>query len=546
MNQPNDTGPAHEGLPAPLHIAVAAVRRRHARLAWAAGVFYVAAGLSLLLCLIVVVDAVWPVSPNARRVLCAAWLLAGGALVLARYARTLRRWRRGLNVHDPQLHAAGLIDQQAGDHTQPVTTALSLSPSCPEDPLSTVLRQRATQAASATAASCPPRAVVPMRGLSRPFGGLCLSLAVWLALGLVFPGLATVGLKRYTQPSAGHPPYSPTRFEVGWTPDAPEIGHDITVRAATAGADPQRVTVVLLDDDGQPTQRRKMRRDASGEFVLRLHALREPVEFYLEAHGRPTRRYRVTPQPRQQAAASTGTVSPDISIDLSPDIVDLQDHPESTARIPDIPAFLARLAGLAGRLAALAEQADALSREHPDTGDAEALAAALQKLQHEAAQLSEAADRLAGQNLGVREALHPVGEALGTMQIDNLAPGHSDPAPGEGADDRPSGQAGRWARQLADAARHDAASLAAGLGGSLAAIEAGQTNQGSRQEPRDTPEAPEAPGTSTPRAVGRYDETVGGEQSGVLPDAWMRQVPPRYREQTSAYFRRLAEQGPAE
>ena len=497
MNQPNDTGPAHEGLPAPLHIAVEAVRRRHARLAWAAGVFYVAAGLSLLLCLIVVVDAVWPVSPNARRVLCAAWLLAGGALVLARYARTLRRRRRGLNVYDPELHAAGLIDQQAGDHTQPVTTALSLSPSGPEDPLSTVLRQRATQAASATAASCPPHAAVPMRGLSRPVGGLCLSLAVWLALGLVFPGLATVGLKRYAQPGAGHPPYSPTRFEVGWTPDAPEIGHGHhRPRRRGRGRPAAR-------DGGAAGGRRPAgaaARDAArrvGRVRVELHALREPVEFHLEAHGRPTRRYRVTPQPRQQAAASTGTVSPDISVDLSPDTVDLQDHPESTAPIPDIPAFFARLAGLAGRLAATRRTGRrAESRTGPDTGDAEALAAALQKLQHEAAQLSEAADRLAGQNLGVRAALHPAGEALGTMQIDNLAPpppvppGHSDPAQGEGTDDRPAGQAGRWARQLADAARHDAASLAAGLGGSLAAMEAGQTNQGSRQEPSRYPGSP--------------------------------------------------------
>lgn len=474
--------------------------------------------LLLVLWVMVVADALWPFAPWVRVSLGVLWL-AGAVLALVFLVRVPLRRRRG------RLQAASLLDHQLQLRAEPVATALSVEDQ--QDPLAQALRRRAADTADRASASARPASVVPLSRLSWQTVAVAGVVLLWVVTAAVFPTLPGGGILRYSYPLTDVPPFSLTRFEVRWSPDTPEAGDDVQVLAETRGRVPETVEAVMLDDEDQPIDRRVLRGSGPGAFVFELRGLREPVTFHLEADGRRSRRYTITPRLPEpetpEAGGGPGAQQPDDmeqSGALRPGAGD--DAPGAA-----VPGLMGRLAGLVSNLMALAEQARAA-----EAGDADAaagLAEQWQALRDEAEALSDALRQAGETSPAFAEQLDALAQALAGLEIAGL------PAPADFGDDAaPSPQRSAWAQALADAARNDAASLATGLGESLAEIESGLANLGGGDD--------ENPPVRDPQASGGYDETLQDGDEGVLPEALMRQVPPRYRDQTSAYFRRLSEQ----
>lgn len=495
------------------------VRRRWHRFGLARYLLLGTGLVLFVLWLLVVADAAWPLAPIVRGSLSVLWLVAvvvGGLLFLM---IPMRRRRR-------RLHAASLLDHQLRLGAEPVATALSLEGQ--PDPLAEVLRRRAADSAEHVTASVRPAAVVPLSRLRWQVGAVGCVSALWVGTAIVFPTLPVQGVMRFLLPAADVPPFALTRFEVSWTPESPVVGEAVTVAALAHGRTPDTVEAVLLDTDLEPIDRRVMRTLEPARFEFDLRDLREPVIFCIEADGRRTRRYTIAPNPPEPVPAED-----------EPGQAAEQDDPgdASGALRPGsgedeqgraLSGLMGRLAGLVSDLMALAERAQAAAAG--DVGVDAALAGELQALQDEAAELAEALEAMGGMSPALADQLDAMSEALAGMEIAGLPAQPSDGAVQSDAE----GQSARrtWAQALENAARSDAASLATGLGESLSDIESGLANRGGGEE---------NPAIRDPQAGGSYDETLRDGERGVLPEALMRQVPPRYRDQTDAYFRRLAE-----
>lgn len=495
------------------------VRRRWHRFGLARHILLGTGLMLFALWLLVVADAAWPLAPIVRGSLGVLWLVVVVVGVLFFLMIPMRRRSR-------RLHAASLLDHQLRFAAEPVATALSLEGQ--HDPLAEVLRRRAIDSAEHAAGSVPTAAVVPLSRLRWQVGALACVSALWVGTAVVFPTLPIQGLMRFMLPSADVPPFALTRFDVSWTPESPGVGDAVTVEALAHGRTPDRVECVLLDADLQPMDRRVMRTLEPSRFEFDLRDLREPVTFHLEADGRRTRRYTIAPNPPEPVPAEDEPVQAAGQDDPGGASGELRGGSGEDEQGRALSGLMGRLAGLVNDLMALAERAQAAAAA--DVGVDAALAGELQALQDEAAALAEALKAMGGLSPALADQLDAMSEALAGLEIAGLP---AQPSGGAAQSDT-DGQSARrtWAQALENAARSDAASLATGLGESLSNIESGLANRGGGEE---------NPAARDPQAGGSYDETLSDGERGVLPEALMRQVPPRYRDQTDAYFRRLAE-----
>ncbi|MFI4860459.1 MAG: hypothetical protein ACIAXF_07245 [Phycisphaerales bacterium JB063] len=432
------------------------------------------------------------------------------------------------------MHSASRIDHQLELAAQPVVTALALEePSSAEDALTQALRDRADAQGRAAAQHAEPRRAAPLSMLGRPAGWLGYALLGWLLLVLMMPTMPGRGLMRLFMPGLDVAPYSPASFEVAWEPAPPTVGDTVTVQATVTGRSPDQVELVVLDDDLNPIGRRLMTPTEAG-YELVFTDLREPVTFHLEAFGRRTRRYTITPDPLPPAERETGTgFGEEGASNEAPREVGGTLRQDDEAQATGDPADAAlghqmgQLAGLVNELSALAER---LLEEGDGSGASlQAMSEAIDGLREDAEalaqQLAQAADR---GDAGAGEALTDLAEALGSLEIAGLGP------PGAAGESGAEGEstARQWREEAAQAARNDAARLAQGLGEAQADIASGLATRAGSDPPPDFRD---------PAASGGYDETARSGEEGVLPDALMRQVPPSYRARTADYFRRLAQ-----
>ncbi len=506
--------------PSPLEARADRVLCRVRRIDLVRQALYGFALLLLGLWLLVVADGLWPFAPWVRVPLGVLWL-AGAVLALVFFVPMPLRRRRH------RLQAAALLDHQLQLRAEPVATALSLEDQ--QDPLAQELRRRAADTADRASASARPASVVPLSRLSWQAVAVAGVVLLWVVTAAVFPMLPGRGILRYAFPLADVPPFSLTRFEVRWSPATPEAGDDVQVLAEAYGRVPDTVEAVMLDEEGRPIDRRALRGSGPGEYALELRGLREAVTFHLEAYGRRTRRYTITPRLPEpeipEIDGDSGTLQPDETEQSGA----LRPGTGVDAPGAAVSGLMGRLAGLVSDLMALAEQARAAAADDPAA--AAGLAEQWQALRDEAEALAEALRQASDASPAFAEQLDALAQALAGLEIAGLsAPADAADA---GGDTSASPQRSAWAQALADAARNDAASLATGLGESLAEIESGLANLGGGDD--------ENQAIRDPQASGGYDETLQDGDEGVLPEALMRQVPPRYRDQTSAYFRRLSE-----
>ncbi|MEM9415747.1 MAG: hypothetical protein AAGA29_09770 [Planctomycetota bacterium] len=410
--------------------------------------------------------------------------------------------------------------------SQPVVTAMTFGdPPAGHDALTEALKARACEQAHRAAEAAHPGRAAPLSLLRGPACWLGYAALGWLLLAFMMPTLPGRGLARLFMPGRDVAPYSVTSFEVVWEPSRPIAGDTVTVLALARGRAPEAVEFVLLDDAFEPIERRAMSATREG-YALELADLRDAVTFHVEAFGRRTRRYTITPEPLpivpdDNEDSQTGI--PDGSPVQMPQ--DPGDAPPSDDAGSGLARQMGRLAELVGKLSRLADQAE---RSGEDAATSEAIEEALGQLSGDAAALGEELDAGVPQaDAGLAKALEQLAQALQSLEVAGLGP--ATPADSDSATQTAEQQ---WRDAAAQAARSDAARLARGIGEAQAAIASGHTSRPGGELPPDFRD---------PRATGGYDETVPSSEEGVLPDALMRQVPPRYREQTADYFRRLAQ-----
>lgn len=463
--------------------------------------------------------------PEAMRLALFAVLLLG---VLAFcVVLGLRPWFR-----ERYNRAAGeQIDYIADRTQQPVTVGLSLNEPMDDDTLALKLIERAEARAADVAKTVKPKQAYPLRRLRAPGSWLGLALGLWLLLVLILPSQAFAMFARVLMPWSGTPPFSLTQLDPTWTPEPPGAGDDVLVEVAPTGLMPDLVDWVLLDGEGEELERFAMVSDGQGGFSHLVKRVESPIDFRLEANGRYTRRYTITPTPRPLVEEEQGEASAGNAVETSegtttfdPDKVarrDLDAHEDWPALKQQLRQFIDELADVQ----ALAEKTDPL--------DAEAMRALAEKIKD----LIARGDALAGELAEVQgelpadaaALLDELAAALSNMQSAALPamPASGEPSPGSG-EPTPA----QWLQQAIEAAKQDQEQIGLGIGPSELPTESGigSGNQG------------QSPDLVDPNTSGTYRETNTSGDEGPLPDAAMQQVPPSYRDFVAAYFDRLAEE----
>ena len=472
-------------------------------------------------------DALFELPGGVRLTLLLALLLGslGACVVLA-----LRPW---LNARFERA-AGQQVDQAAGAPQQPVTLGLSLKDDLlDDDSLALMLLHRAETRAANVAHSVKPKQAYPLRRLRRPGTWLALTLALWLVLALIFPGQSFALFARVALPWSDTPPFSLTLLEPTWEPEPPDVGDDVVLSVEPSGLMPESVAWIRLDERGTEVERFTMISDGQGGFTHRLTNVQTSIDFRLEARGRHTRTYTITPTPKPQAAEDNADASddsdasePDGSTNFDPDKIARRDL-EAHRDWPGIKADIHRLLEQLAKAQALAQRLD--------PADAEALDALAKKL----AELTDKAQQIAGQLAEMQgdlpadaaALLDDLAAALANMQSAALlAPPSAGPASASSGQPTPAD----WLNQVDQATKADQQQIGQGVGPSDLPTDSGTTSG----QPGD------GPAIRDPNASGTYDETNISGDEGPLPDAVMQQVPPSYRDFVSAYFDRLAEDQP--
>lgn len=474
--------------------------------------------------LLAIKDVVF-VLPGAVRMVLLLLLLSG--VLITALIRTTRHW------FNPgfQRAAGEQIDDAAQVKGQPVTTGLSLNGAMDDDTLALMLLERAEARAAAVSASVKPGRAYPLRLLLHPGSWLLQAVGLWLLLAIIVPSQVLAIASRVLMPWNHAPPFSLTQLAPQWTPAPPQAGDNVTVTVEPSGLEPESVAWVRLDERGDEAERFEMIADGQGGFRLVLKRVESPIEFKLEANGRYTRIYTITPTPREITATeeSQGTAedTPDVrdsATTFDPDKVarrDLEAH-------RDWPGLKAKLQKLLDELGDAERLAQSI-----DPADGEALANLADKLAELASQGKKIADAISEMqgDLPAEAAalLEAMQTALANMQTAALPapPDQASSAPGSG-EPTPA----QWLKDASDAAKADQEQIGQGLGPSDQPTESG-TFSG---EPGDGPDLrdPSATGTST-------QQNLSGDD-GPLPDSVMQQVPPSYRDFVSAYFEKLADE----
>lgn len=157
-----------------------------------------------------------------------------------------------------------------------------------------------------------------LRGSAAAAGGALLLTAL---LAAAAPRFMWMEAQRFIDPDGNHAPYSPTIFEVTWTPSEPLVGDDVTLSVSLGGIIPRDVAIVVLDDQGRIEERlapsallddRSDLEDdrAALRYVCELGPLRSPLRFFVEATTGRTRIYEIAPLPRPRVRRSEVFVQP--------------------------------------------------------------------------------------------------------------------------------------------------------------------------------------------------------------------------------------------
>lgn len=525
---PTTTAPIQAAGNEPRRQLLAAVTRSALRgrmLASSASLLLMIALVLAVMLGVLVLDAFFVLGEAVRL---AAWLLIVAATLSIGSALTRKPWRNPNHA----LAAAQRIELAAHAAGQPVVCGLSLADAAGGDRLATALRQRAEERAAALATRIPPAEAYPIARYRRPVIALIAIILAWVVLAACVPAQFGALLTRIAAPWIDAPPFALTTLRPTWTPDPVISGSDVLIDVEPRGRQPDRVDFIRLNKDGDEAERFRMQADPSSKTMAYTHALTrvtEPITFKLEAFGRPTRAYTLSPMQLAAPQADTADAAePDRTDSPGPGDQPNTHRDLTSAQWQEIRQRIEAL------IAALGEaEARANAIEPSDPQSVADMADLIAALSADAAELAE-------QVAGLRDALAPdaaaslaeLQAALSRMRSGQLPAPATDPAqPSTGTGTPP----GEWLGQAGRAARDDQRQIARGLGQADVPSDSGQAT--------GTPDE-NAPTFNDPQASGRYDEQGVIGDDGPLPPAVMRRVPPRYRPFVNAYFNQIEKNKP--
>ncbi len=507
--------------------------------AWGAGVLVA-----------ILIDAIVPMSVSVR-------VLAGvGALIgLGLTVWKLRPIK--CDVQRDLMRQARRVERRYALKSNPLVNALCLIPvarggvGIVGGGLTAVLARRALARVPDVMAEIDMDATVDRAPFRRQRFRCVLVVMAWLIVAAIRPELVGGGLARFVAPFDDHPPFSFTGFEIEVQPGRVAAGQDAVVTATLTGSVPGEASLVQWRDGHGEVRRWPMRAKGNGEFRRTLVGLREPIVFYVESPTGRSRRYAVTPVPRD-------TLS--VSLEKEQDDVD-ETREDSASRMTDalvggesglieqqeaarnVVVGLGRIAGISQRIRELAREIlrHNKRRELADTANQQAdrineqldrfqthrkaLAGALRNTATQASEQNEkltaaasATDRL--------DRLRLIGVGRFSMGVvtDAGRIGIGGTGDGSGADM----SLRDWLEGVESAAVADAQSLNEMIGALDKALNAASDGRVS-----GVGEARLAKGVYT--EASRVDQSPMGGQW----EAMMQQVPMIYREAVAAYFTRL-------
>ncbi|MFW5845105.1 MAG: hypothetical protein ACOCXJ_02660, partial [Planctomycetota bacterium] len=271
---------------------------------------------------VILLDAVWILSPAARAAL-PAWGLGALLVALVLLGLALMRWR-------PRRLAVWCQGRRPGLGSS-LSNAVELEGRVHSDPVTEHLRLAAVAQGRQAAAGL---ALLPLlrRSLLSVGSGCVLVLLAGLVLRVAAPELLNAVWPRLIDPAGDHPPWSRSRISVQSAAEAVVYGGQLEITARVAGEPIERLELVATGADGRSSSLMFRRPDRS--FVQTLTNIRHPLEIHVtDGRSRSLRqRIAVLYRPRIESVrlhcrfpAYTG---------LSERLVELADQAGETLRLP--------------------------------------------------------------------------------------------------------------------------------------------------------------------------------------------------------------------
>ncbi|MEQ8850656.1 MAG: hypothetical protein RIB32_02625 [Phycisphaerales bacterium] len=244
-------------------------------------------------------------------------------IIILMLARILFVFIRPERRRTSLLAAARRLEERAQLAFNPVVNALQLREAAMESVgWDEALVRRAVDDGVDAVEKTRETSVTDSRPLRRAWLAVLGSCVAIVLVAAASPRLFAMGLPRFIEPFADHPPFTRTNFDIGVTPDAPLWGDDVRIDVTLGGPLPEALDLVILDADGGVRQRVPMiadRMDASAtpetagpptSYSLRLERLREPVAFHIAGSTGRSKSHRIAPIRKPRYVNAIMTVTP--------------------------------------------------------------------------------------------------------------------------------------------------------------------------------------------------------------------------------------------
>ena len=237
--------------------------------------------------LLVYADILLQMSGDARLALdasAALLLLSVAAFTYFRYTRAVSEARlvaRLVEQDEPSLHN-DLIN--ALEFEQTLATEAPLNVSRP------LMREEVTIAYDRASSVQRVRTLTPP-SLRKEAKVLAIGAVITLACVVVFKDAFGAVVPRYLDPYGDHPPYSATRLSMDPSGITVDYGEDVAMLATASGEQPEDVTLVLENADGQVTNELPMLRNTDGKYAQMIEHATNDLTYYAKIERGRSKRY---------------------------------------------------------------------------------------------------------------------------------------------------------------------------------------------------------------------------------------------------------------
>ncbi len=239
------------------------------------------AAVAIVIFVIVAIDTTSPLAPSVR-------LAAGIALLLGALSTIV--WC-AMAARISLMAAAQRLELAADTTRNTLVNAMQLARSAHPPGVATACAHAAFIHADALALQSAAARVVDRRALFRALARGAGSVLVLAVMVLVMPRVAHSAWLRFTEPFAGHPPYSRTEFELSSTPTPLLATMDVAVRVRTSLVVP-RTLELINRDTGEAIETTEV---GPGVFVATLARMTEEITLYAQAPTGRSRTITITP-----------------------------------------------------------------------------------------------------------------------------------------------------------------------------------------------------------------------------------------------------------